>query len=473
MLKLTRYFSITSGVLIAAVTLFAAFLLHRHDVASLISATERQNVAVGQAFSNSVWPDYEDTLKMAKDLSGDQIRALPQTITLNEDLRRLSQHLPVLKVKIYLPGGRTVFSSDFKQIGEDKSRSEAFQRTLKTGLPTSKLTRRDTFNAFEGTVAGVDIVESYIAIRSPGNKVEAIFELYSDVSKEAAQIDTQSLSIILSIFLGGIGLYVILFLIVDRADKTIKRQYQNIIDQDNALEARNRVLENSNREWQRFAYICSHDLQEPVRTIVSYMELLKKRLGDGLDEKSKRYMEFSTQASLRMRDLIQALFDYSQLDRKGKEVVKVDLNATLSDVLRDLRPLIKESGAKIEIDPLPPVIGDAAQLSRLFQNLIGNAIKYCVKDVDPEIQITVERINDNWTFAVADNGIGFADENKDRIFEMFQRLHLHDEYSGTGIGLSICRKVVEHHGGRIWAKSSPGKGSVFYFTLPAMREPLI
>jgi light-regulated signal transduction histidine kinase (bacteriophytochrome) len=225
-------------------------------------------------------------------------------------------------------------------------------------------------------------------------------------------------------------------------------------------------LARSNEELQHFAYIASHDLQEPLRMISSYLSLLDRRAGDQLSKDSRDFIRFAIDGSKRMKLLIDDLLKFSRVGSRGETMELVDCESVLDMVLANLKFAIADSHASIKFDELPQVKGDSVQLGQLFQNLIGNALRFHGGE-PPRIEVTVRREGNLWIFAVKDNGIGFDMQYKERIFDIFQRLHSRDEYPGTGVGLAICKKIVERHGGRIWAESSPGHGATFCFTLRA------
>jgi PAS domain S-box-containing protein len=230
------------------------------------------------------------------------------------------------------------------------------------------------------------------------------------------------------------------------------------------LEKRAVELKNTNNELERFAYVASHDLQEPLRMVSSFLALLQKRLDGKRDETSNKYIHFATDGAERMKKLIQDLLQFSRLGTSRGDIQTVDLNEVLSNVLLTYEDSIEENGASIKTDLLPELQGNRSELMRLFQNLIGNALKYRSKEA-PLIEISCASENDTWMITVKDNGIGIDPRFFDKIFIIFQRLHNKNEYSGTGIGLAICKKIVERHGGNIWVKSKPGEGSCFHFTL--------
>ncbi|MCU4973969.1 ATP-binding protein [Halobacteria archaeon AArc-m2/3/4] len=227
-----------------------------------------------------------------------------------------------------------------------------------------------------------------------------------------------------------------------------------------------RQLEESNERLQQFAYIASHDLQEPLRMVTSYLQLLEHRYSDDLDEDAKEFIEFAVDGAERMEAMIEGLLTYSRVETQGQSFDSVDLEAVLDDVLTDLGLRIDETDAEITAESLPIVSGDASQLHQLFQNLLENALQYSGEQ-KPRVSISATRDEDEWMISVSDTGIGIDQEDADRIFEVFQRLHSHEEYKGTGIGLALCQRIVKRHGGKIWVDSEPEEGSTFSFTLPA------
>jgi PAS domain S-box-containing protein len=226
-------------------------------------------------------------------------------------------------------------------------------------------------------------------------------------------------------------------------------------------------LERSNRELEQFAYIASHDLQEPLRMVTSYLQLLEQRYKGKLDQDADDFINYAVDGAARMRMLINDLLTYSRVSTHAKPFAPTDCSEILNHALSNLSVAIEESEATITFDDLPIVEADATQLTQVFQNLIGNAIKFHKPDVPPCIHISAERQEAAWRFSVRDNGIGIAPEHSKRIFLIFQRLHTRAEYPGTGIGLAVCKKIIERHGGRIWVTSKPGAESTFYFTVPA------
>lgn len=242
------------------------------------------------------------------------------------------------------------------------------------------------------------------------------------------------------------------------------------LESDRALQRQAEELARSNAELEQFAYVASHDLQEPLRVIAGYVNLLEERYADKLDQDARDFIGFTTDAAHRMRALINALLQYSRVETHGNPFERMDCNRALSEAIADLEVSIDESDAEITADTLPSVFGDQIQISHVFENLISNAIKFRKDDCLPRIHISCARAEDTWQISVTDNGTGIRPRYQERIFGMFKRAHKRSKYPGTGIGLSLCQKIVERHGGRIWVESEVNQGSTFHFTIPTIKE---
>ncbi|MEP0545307.1 MAG: ATP-binding protein [Rhodothermales bacterium] len=267
---------------------------------------------------------------------------------------------------------------------------------------------------------------------------------------------------------------------LEEANARLEREVVERRRAEAALETTTVKLQRSNAELEHFASVASHDLQEPLRMVSSFLQLLQRRYADQLDETADEYIEYAVDGAKRMQVLIQNLLAYSRLGTRAEPFESVDTEAVVRDVADDLSVAIEEHGASLTVDDLPTVQADPTQLRQVFQNLIANALKFRgetapavrVSAVHTEHVLADDASAEGWRFAVADNGIGIPAEHAERIFRIFQRLHTRDEYEGTGIGLAMCKKIVERHGGRIWFESEPGAGTTFYFTLPLRPAPI-
>jgi len=248
------------------------------------------------------------------------------------------------------------------------------------------------------------------------------------------------------------------------ATEALRRMNEEL---ERRVQERTAELRHMVSELEQFAYVTSHDLQAPLRAITSYIGLLAKRHSGRLDGEAQEFLGYVAEGASRMRDLISDLLRYSRTGRGELELRAVDGNRVLAGALKNLEAVVQERGAQVDAGPLPTVQGDETQLLQLLQNLLDNATKFARRGHAPEVRVRAVRDGDAWHFTVRDNGIGIAPEHHDKIFGVFRRLHRQEDFSGTGIGLAICKKVVERHGGRIWVESAPGEGSAFHFTLPA------
>jgi light-regulated signal transduction histidine kinase (bacteriophytochrome) len=246
-----------------------------------------------------------------------------------------------------------------------------------------------------------------------------------------------------------------------------KRAEAELLRRASALESANIQLERSNEELEQFAYIASHDLSEPLRAISGPISLLARRYRDQLDPEADQFIEFAVDGCRRMQAMIDDLLAFSRAGRIDGEVEQVDCNLLVNRVIAGLGPRIAETGAIVRVNPLPTVASQPIQMAQVFQNLISNALKFVAPGVAPEVVVSAERIGDEWDFSVADNGIGIEPRHRERIFGMFKRLHNRSEYEGSGIGLALCKRIVERGGGRMGVDEAPsGQGSSFWFALP-------
>ena len=287
------------------------------------------------------------------------------------------------------------------------------------------------------------------------------FDIWSGKSFRAAANSSQPLTILV----GGLFIncmLLALFLLLTKANRNAVHYADSVTHELQLEKAR---LERSNADLEQFAYVASHDLQEPLRMVGNFTQLLQKRYEGQLDEKADSYINYAVDGVKRMQQLLTELLSYSRVGSQGAPLAPTDSEKACRNVVQNLRKLIDETGAQIDIGPLPEVQGDYTQLCQVFQNLIGNAIKFQASGQTPHIEIKAGENSGEWSFTITDNGIGMDPQYHEKIFVMFQRLHTRDAYPGTGVGLAICKKIVIRHGGRIWVDSAQGAGSTFGFTL--------
>lgn len=251
----------------------------------------------------------------------------------------------------------------------------------------------------------------------------------------------------------------------------IRASHEEVEHSHELLAAQAQELERSNRDLEQFAYVASHDLQEPLRKVASFTQLLQKRYGGQLDDRADQYIEFAVDGAKRMQRLIQDLLGFSRVGRTGTERVQVDLEKALAVALSDLEDKIAATGAVVTHDPLPTVRGEKALLEQLLVNLVGNAIKFRDPERPPVVHVDVRASERSWELSVVDNGIGIDAQYAERVFVIFQRLHPKDVYEGTGIGLALCKRIVEYHGGRIWLEPTEGGGTTVRFTIAHAYDP--
>ena len=255
--------------------------------------------------------------------------------------------------------------------------------------------------------------------------------------------------------------------LLDKLNNGLNEEIESRKKTELALKDATVKLSSSNTDLQQFAYVASHDLQEPLRAVSGFLTLIASKHKESLDEESSAWINHAVEGSLRMRALINDLLAYARVESKGKALVDTDCNESLTMAKKDLSVLLEETGAQINVAELPHVMGEKGQLAQVFQNLIGNAVKFRSAE-HPVVDINVSKQKTNWLFTIKDNGLGFDQEHAERIFVIFQRLQGREEHKGTGIGLALCKKIIERHGGTIWAQSEKGKGSTFFFTIPVM-----
>lgn len=468
--KLLRYFSITSFVAMIIVTPVLAMLYRYIAIEDLVTLGERNNIALTQMFSNSLWPDFGAFLTSASGLSDDALRDHPETTRLHRAVRELMKDLSVVKIKVYDLAGRTVFSTEAKQIGEDKSANAGFL-SARSGKVANEITHRDTFSAFDAVIEDRDLISSYVPIRrgGPAGAVEAVFELYYDVTPLLQKIDRTQRIVVVAVIFVLAGLYSVLFFIVKRADRIIENQYIE-------LATVNRELEKANEMQADFSAMIAHDLRSPLTAVLSAAAILRDGLVGAVNEEQKNWLGKIEAQSRNLVNLVNDFLDLSKIESGHIELVKesVDLDQLIRSSLDNYLPLSKDKKVSVRscVAPaLSQIKADPRRLDQVFSNLISNAIKFTPEG--GEIEVGADRENGLGVKVwVRDNGVGIAPEEIGQIFEKYRQTTSGKEskHKGTGLGLVISKMIVEAHGGRIWVESEQGKGTTFTFTIPCEIE---
>ncbi len=466
MFKLLRYFSGASFIAMIVVTPVLAVLYRHVALQDLVALGERNNIQLTQMFSNSLWPEFGPFLTSASALGDDELRTHPETAKLQRAVRELMKNMSVAKIKVYNLAGRTVFSTEAKQIGEDKSKNAGFL-SARSGEVANEITHRDQFSAFDRIIENRDLISSYVPIRRGGPEaaIEAVFELYYDVSPLLEKIDRTQKIVVVAVILVLAGLYGVLFLIVKRADGIIKRQYAD-------LAAANTELEKASKTQADFAAMIAHDLRSPLTAITSSAAMLEDGLFGPVNEEQWKWLAKIEAQSRSLVNLVNDFLDLSKLESGRIDLAReeIDLKKLVQDSVDNYQLLVQEKkiSLKSRMDPAPVRIkADPRRLEQVFANLLSNAIKFTGEGGQIEVgtaQVDGREVK-TW---VRDNGVGVSAGEIDSLFEKYRQTTSGKvaKEKGTGLGLVICKMIVEAHGGKIWVESVEAKGTTFVFTLP-------
>jgi signal transduction histidine kinase len=423
--------------------------LHTHQVIeelkdTLIGLEEVETCSRGYVISGK--PEYVRTFKLGKEA--------------------VSQHLSQVAALVRDSAEQTALVNQARDIAAQK---------IAYGEQIIDLTSRHLPNPDKGKGRGTQIMNAFkVVINNMTSHEEQLLASRTDDLLNIQRLNWGTTAV-LAVFILSMLAWV-----YQVARQAILEEQARVADLTREIEERKRVeaeliitsnrLISSNMDLQQFAYVASHDLQEPLRAVAGFLTLIVSKNKGRLDEETESWINHAVEGAQRMRTLINDLLSFARVESQGKPLVKTDCNAALQRAQKNLSVLLKESDLVLEAEKLPVVTGDEGQLAQLFQNLLSNAVKFR-SAAPPRVVIGVSERQKEWLFTVQDNGIGFDEEHAKRIFVIFQRLHGRDEYKGTGIGLALCKKIVERHGGRIWAQSQPGKGSTFSFTIPVELKP--
>jgi signal transduction histidine kinase len=490
MFKLLRYFSITSLIACSATTIILWNFSKEQSLHQLIESTQQQNIAIANVLSNSLWQEHRPFLTQSAWLTPDELLKHPETQKLNQLLLRSIQDNSVKKVMVINLNGRIIFSTN-NQVGQYVATSAGFIDG-RLGKVTTFGHRPNNTIARDLVTGRLALISTYIPIRpdGPQGKIEGVMEVYNNVTDLMNKVENTQNQILGVLLFSLSCLYVALFLIVYRGNKILEGQIDEIESQvaarqlaEVALQQKMEQLARSNAELEQFAYVASHDLQEPLRKIEAFGDRLKTKCSKDLSDRGVEYIDRMQNAAGRMRILIQDLLEFSRVASKSQPFSAVNLQEVVTGVLSDLETRIDETQSTIHVGELPILDADPLQMRQLFQNLIGNAIKFRRPEEPLKIEIKSKNLQimenngqpkgmDVYQITVSDNGIGFEQKYTDRIFRVFQRLHSRSDYDGTGIGLAVCTKIVERHGGSITAESTLGQGATFIVTLPFQQSDI-
>ncbi len=394
----------------------------------------------------------------------------------SQAIDRTKKDFKFIKLKIFSGKGKVIYSIDKNEIGE-MNRKAYFHEIVAGGDTYMNVVKRDAMS-LEGKTIEADVVEVYFPLMKKGSFI-GVFEIDYDITQEHKKLHNAILYFSTFPTIVMLCFFIIISITILKLDK-------NIIERKHAeteLILYAEKLKMSNRDLQEFVSIASHDLQEPLRKVTVFGGRLKSGYAAVLDEKGQDYLERMMNAAKRMHELINGLLMFSRVTTKAQPFVPVDLSLLSKEVLADLEISIEQTGGQVEVGDLSTLEADPLQMRQLFQNLISNALKFHRKNKAPSVKISGAFVHSaenspdafpsykkTYQITVEDNGIGFDNKYADRIFGVFQRLHGRQEYDGTGIGLSVCKKIVERHGGTITAKGFPGQGSKFTVTLPVRQS---
>jgi signal transduction histidine kinase len=529
MFRLLRYYSVASAVAILVVTVILGFVYRQQAVDELIVTAESQNISLARSFANSLWPKFSAYVTMRVDEDADVLRGRPETSEIHDMLSRLTAELPVLKVKVYNLEGLTVYSSEPSQIGEDKSANTGFLASARDGVSVSKLSHRDTFSSFSGSVSDRHLVESYVAVRGADGAIEGVFELYSDVTPLMGRIDDVTIKLVVSLLLAFGLLYAVLSQIMRRADKILRRQYVELVNDKELIKSQNTALEHENRERKfaedslreardmlearvvertaelerevevrlraendmrlakeqaelanrnktEFLANISHELRTPLNAIIGFSELILNNIFGPVG--SPKYLDYAKDINAsgeHLLDVINDILDLSKIEAGKVELSEqnVDVGAALNSCIALVKGHAEAVGVHVENttgSDLPALYADERKFTQILINLLSNAVKFTL--AGGRVTVTAwASPQDGYRVQIADTGIGIAAEDIPKVMGSFGQVDsgLNRKFEGTGLGLPLAKSLAELHGGELELQSELGVGTSVTIRFPATR----
>ena len=477
--RLVPYFSVASLVAFVFVTLLLAILYRQTAINDLVSLRESNNIALTQAFANSLWPEFIPLAEEAPDLTLEELRNHPEIARLDEAVTSQMAGLSVVKMKVYDLDGLTIFSTEPEQIGEDKSENPGFLTALGGGV-ASELVHKDTFNAFESVIEDRDIVESYVAVRNGtiDGPIEGVIEVYDDVTALLQRIDETQRNIALAVFTTLTVLYFVLLVIVKRADTILKRQRVEILDQQQTLLDVNQQLrlaqqtaEDATRLKSEFLATMSHELRTPLNAIIGYTGIMLQGVSGTIDQEARRMVGAMHESGQHLLGLVNAILDLSKIEAGRLELVNepFDVQAFTDDIQTQMQVLADQKKLLFDIDIESNVPGwldgDQERIKQIVINLLSNAFKFTEKGA---VGLYLSWQQDELWLRVRDTGVGIPPHMLPHIFEEFRQVDGSSsrQQAGTGLGLAIVRKLAQTMGGKATVESTLGEGTVFTISLP-------
>jgi signal transduction histidine kinase len=476
MFRLQRYFTITSLIAFILIAFLLGYFFRVLAISDLIAASESKNVALTQTFANFLWPEFSEFVSDANDLSPEELQNHPRTQALYELVQAQMNGLSVVKIKVYDLDGLTVFSTEKAQIGDNKLDNAGYL-SARDGVVASELTFRDTFSAFEQTIEDRNVFSSYLPIYGPDGEIEGIFEVYDDVTPLVQRLEQTQRNIVLGVIVILLGLYLVLFFIVRRADGIIRQQYAALAKNEEELkQARDEALAASRFKSKLLANV-SHEMRTPLHAIMGYAEILEQGIYGEITPQQREATGKILNGSSILLDFINNLLDKAQLEsgklnfnlRPFAPADLVEEVHTQTSVLAEAKGLSFSSSVA---NDMPDIIyGDRYWLRQLMLNLISNAIKFTDEG---SVALALARDGERWCFQVSDTGPGIPDEAQERIFGEFEQASNTHAGStmGIGLGLSIVKEVTALMEGDVTLTSVLEEGTTFTVTLPLLPVPV-